>query len=34
MLFGADVVKLEQVGMSDLVRNFVSLYGVLLDEHG
>ena len=31
---GADVVKIEQVGVPDSVRNFVSFYGVPLDEHG
>ena len=31
---GAHVVKIEQVGVTDSVRNFVSFYGVPLDEHG
>lgn len=31
---GADVVKIEQVGTPDYVRNFASLYGVPLDERG
>ena len=31
---GADVIKIEQVGTPDYVRNFASLYGVPLDERG
>ena len=31
---GADVIKVEQVGAPDAVRNFASLYGVPLDDHG
>lgn len=31
---GADVVKIEQVGTPDSVRNFASIYGVPLDDEG
>jgi CoA:oxalate CoA-transferase len=31
---GADVVKIEQVGRADILRNYGSLFGVPLDERG
>jgi crotonobetainyl-CoA:carnitine CoA-transferase CaiB-like acyl-CoA transferase len=31
---GADVVKIEQVGQADVMRNFHSVFGVVLDDRG
>ncbi len=31
---GADVIKIEQVGQADYMRNFTSLFGVTFDERG